>query len=691
MEYSFFTCFVLFAWQYEVYSISPIGEWTMNSSMTLGKRISIGFAILVFITLVLGIMAVFNMRSAAIIAAKLAEVYAPEVKVASQVFKAANEARYNIRAFTQRDDEKALGEAKKWFAELQKNLTLAKELGKKYELKALIENEAKASQSLAEYMASVERSEKLLERKKKADQLLVDNVPMMNQSVLEYIASVRQNQVDELKEATVYKDRMIERMDKIIISNRLSILIGDVRTLGQRGQLKNDVKMVQSSFPKFEEIYTIVKELIGQTRNPKTIELLNKITASAKAYESALKEFSVIMQETAVENAARIKAAADVIDAAEAVVNIGLNNVEALSTESDESLDTATIVMMVGLLIALVLSIAIAIYIIRSIVKIMTEAVKSLSEGTTQVVSASEQISSASVSLAEGASSQASSVEEVSATIEEATASNNQNAENSREANLLAQHSNDAAKVGNQRVGDLMVAMEKITDSSQKIAKIIKTIDEIAFQTNLLALNAAVEAARAGEHGLGFAVVAEEVKNLAERSAGAAKEITGIIEASIDQVKAGTDVANKTKESFTEILNGIKKTSDLIGEIAISAKEQAEGMNQIATAMGSVDQITQQNASASEETAAAAEELNAQALSMLDNVAELAALAGYDMGKEHKSAPKSIKHIAPPVAAPKRLSMNSKKQPAMRTSSPTTTRRNNEEVFPLDESDLKEF
>jgi len=138
-------------------------------------------------------------------------------------------------------------------------------------------------------------------------------------------------------------------------------------------------------------------------------------------------------------------------------------------------------------------------------------------------------------------------VEEVSATIEEATASNNQNAENSREANLLAQHSNDAAKVGNQRVGDLMVAMEKITDSSQKIAKIIKTIDEIAFQTNLLALNAAVEAARAGEHGLGFAVVAEEVKNLAERSAGAAKEITGIIEASIDQVKAGTDVAIKPK------------------------------------------------------------------------------------------------------------------------------------------------
>jgi methyl-accepting chemotaxis protein len=184
-------------------------------------------------------------------------------------------------------------------------------------------------------------------------------------------------------------------------------------------------------------------------------------------------------------------------------------------------------------------------------------------------------------------------------------------------------------------------------------------------------------------------VVAEEVKNLAERSAGAAKEITGIIEASIDQVKAGTEVANKTKESFTEILNGIKKTSDLIGEIAISAKEQAEGMNQIATAMGSVDQITQQNASASEETAAAAEELNAQALSMLDNVSELAMLAGFDMGKENR-APKTTKRLSASVMAPKRLGMSAKK-PMSKPSSPTTSRRNNEEVFPLGEDDLKEF
>ena len=137
-------------------------------------------------------------------------------------------------------------------------------------------------------------------------------------------------------------------------------------------------------------------------------------------------------------------------------------------------------------------------------------------------------------------------------------------------------------------------------------------------------------------------------------------------------------------------INGIKKTSDLIGEIAISAKEQAEGMNQIATAMGSVDQITQQNASASEETAAAAEELIAQALSMLDNVSELALLAGFDMGKENR-APKSVKRISSPSMPPKRLSMSSNTKKPMNKPSMTTSRRNNEDVFPLDESDLKEF
>lgn len=661
----------------------------MGSNMTLGKRISIGFSILVLITLILGALGVINMRSAASDSAKLSDIYAPEVQVATEVFATANQIRYDIRAFTMQDNETALASAKKGFIELQKYLNDAKELGKKYNLKALIENEAKASKALVEYIASVERSEKILANKKAFDKQMADNAAVFMKNAEDYLRT-QEVQLKEEMVAKVESAKLIARLEKITHIGNVMNIGNNARVMGQRAQAKNDVTFLEGAIVQFDGIYKMIAQIRATTVRPINLEQLKNIENAAKIYESALKGFVGVMQATATEGNLRVKVASEVLAAAESVVDLGVKNTSDIAKESTESLSLASWIMIVGLIAALLISILTALFIIRSIVKILTESVKSLSEGTTQVVSASEQISSASVSLAEGASSQASSVEEVSATIEEATASNNQNADNSREANILAQHSNDAAKVGNQRVGDLMVAMQEITASSQKISRIIKTIDEIAFQTNLLALNAAVEAARAGEHGLGFAVVAEEVKNLAERSAGAAKEITGIIEASIDQVKAGTEVANKTKESFTEILNGIKKTSDLIGEIAISAKEQAEGMNQIATAMGSVDQITQQNASASEETAAAAEELNAQALSMLDNVSELALLAGFDMGKENRNAPKSVKRISTPSMPPKRLSMStSSKKPLSKPS--TTSRRNNEDIFPLEESDLKEF
>ncbi len=661
----------------------------MGSNMTLGKRITMGFAILVAITLILGIIGVVNMRSAAAGADKLANIYAPEVQVASEIFKEANQIRYDIRAFVMQDNDAALANAKKELVQLQKDLSVAQELGKKYNLKALLEQESKATKGVNEYITTVERAEKILARKRATTTLMTDNANTFMKNAEDFLTAQNTLMKQEIQ-AKIDPNKLLERLEKINKIGDVIDLGNAARIAGQRAQVRRDITIIEAGVKNFENIYKLISEIRLTVARPANLEQLKAVETAAKNYEGALKSFVTILQETATESSNLVKLAGEVLNAAETVVDLGIKNTTDIAQESNESLSLASWIMIVGLIIAFILSVITAFFIIRSIVKIVTEAVKSLSEGTTQVVSASEQISSASVSLAEGASSQASSVEEVSATIEEATASNNQNADNSREANILAQHSNDAAKVGNQRVGDLMVAMQEITASSQKISRIIKTIDEIAFQTNLLALNAAVEAARAGEHGLGFAVVAEEVKNLAERSAGAAKEITGIIEASIDQVKAGTEVANKTKESFTEILNGIKKTSDLIGEIAISAKEQAEGMNQIATAMGSVDQITQQNASASEETAAAAEELNAQALSMLDNVSELALLAGFDMGKENR-APKSVKRISSPSMPPKRLSMSSNTKKPMNKPSMTTSRRNNEDVFPLDESDLKEF
>lgn len=308
--------------------------------------------------------------------------------------------------------------------------------------------------------------------------------------------------------------------------------------------------------------------------------------------------------------------------------------------------ETRNIILISSAIFA-VLILGIAIYFGNSIATPIISSVRTIAEANNQVVAASDQIAASSQSLAEGASEQASSVEEVSATVEESTATNNQNAENGREADNLARAAHESAKTGNHKVQELMTAMEKITDSSQRIAKIIKTIDEIAFQTNLLALNAAVEAARAGEHGLGFAVVADEVKNLAQRSADAAKETAGIIEEAIEEIKNGNQIAKATNESFAEILDKAKKTSDLIGEISASIKEQADGMNQIATAMGQIDQVTQQNAANSEEAAAAAEQLNAQALAMMESVHDIGRIVGYQAEEVHihsvqKSEPKKL-------------------------------------------------
>ncbi|WP_263833917.1 methyl-accepting chemotaxis protein [Sulfurospirillum oryzae] len=655
---------------------------------TLGFRISLGFGVLIAIVLMIGLTGIINMRTASSDSSRLSQIYVPEVSIANDILQNVSQGRYYILAFSDLDDETALVKAKKNFAELQTNLQKAEELGKKYSLKKLLEHEKIAAKALVDYMASVERSEKTLTRKKTLDAAMVSNAALFLKSTGEY----RQSQEDKfLKEITdkAAPSVLKARYDKLDNLSDILDIATYSRVYGQRAQVVRDASVLDGAIQKFDALYKVIATLKTHTDDTTNMAQLNGIEAAAKVYETSLRGFVSVMQETADEQKTRMKIGTELNSAIDAIIDDGFSTISEISNESSNTLDRASWGMIIGVLLGLVISVVIAFFLIKSIVKVVVDSVKSLSEGTAQVVSASEQISSASVSLAEGASSQASSVEEVSATIEQATASNNQNADNSREANLLAQHSNDAARLGNQQVGDLMIAMEKITDSSQKIAKIIKTIDEIAFQTNLLALNAAVEAARAGEHGLGFAVVAEEVKNLAERSAGAAKEITGIIEASIDQVKMGTEVANRTKESFGEILLSIKKTSDLIGEIAISAKEQAEGMNQIATAMGSVDQITQQNASASEETAAAAEELNAQAISMLESVAEIAALAGYDMGKESAKA-FSIKRVSSSSLSmpPKRLVMAPKKA---KPSFSTATKRSNEEVFPLDEDDLKEF
>jgi methyl-accepting chemotaxis protein len=262
-------------------------------------------------------------------------------------------------------------------------------------------------------------------------------------------------------------------------------------------------------------------------------------------------------------------------------------------------------------------------FLTRSITRPVNKVVAGLSEGSDQVASASGQVSAASQSLAEGASEQASALEETSASIEQLSSMTLTNAENASQANTLMAETGRVVNEANQSMQALTGAMQEITSGSEDMAKIIKTIDEIAFQTNLLALNAAVEAARAGEAGAGFAVVAGEVRNLAMRSADSAKNTARLIDDSIKRIKNGSEIVSKTNEAFERVLTGAKKVGELVGEIAAASNEQAQGISQISKAVAEMDKVIQQNAANAEESASASEELNAQAMQMKEFVADM--------------------------------------------------------------------
>ncbi len=229
------------------------------------------------------------------------------------------------------------------------------------------------------------------------------------------------------------------------------------------------------------------------------------------------------------------------------------------------------------------------------------------------VATGSEEIATGTLDLSQRTEEQASNLEETAASMEELTVTVKQNADTARQASQLAQGASDAATRGGEVVGQVVTTMQDITNSSKKIADIISVIDGIAFQTNILALNAAVEAARAGEQGRGFAVVAGEVRNLAQRSAAAAKEIKDLITASVERVETGSQLVAQAGDSVSDIVNQVKRVNDLINEITSASNEQAEGVAQVGEAVAQLDQATQQNAALVEESAAAAESLKVQA------------------------------------------------------------------------------
>ncbi len=353
------------------------------------------------------------------------------------------------------------------------------------------------------------------------------------------------------------------------------------------------------------------------------------------------------------------------------------------------------------------IALIVAVFMSLRISRPIRHTIAGLTDSATKVASASLQIASASQSLAEGASEQAAGLEETSSSIEEMASMTRQNADNANQANTLMIETSRVVEEANRSMGHLTGSMKEISGASEETAKIIKTIDEIAFQTNLLALNAAVEAARAGEAGAGFAVVADEVRNLALRAADAAKDTANLIEETVKKVKDGSQIVSKTNEAFAKVAGSTRKIGELVGEISAASKEQAQGIDQISKAVSAMDKVVQRNAASAEESASASEEMNGQAGTLKGFVTELVALVGQtehgrdevlegdgegalqeeaSLGCSSQSRAGNPKTL--PVSTMRKSGSGrikgAGKAPGIRKVSP-------DQVIPLDEGDFKEF
>lgn len=298
----------------------------------------------------------------------------------------------------------------------------------------------------------------------------------------------------------------------------------------------------------------------------------------------------------------------------------------------------ATTGIIIGLGVSIVVGVLLAFLIVSSIIRVMNRISSSLAVGAEQTAAAAGQISGSSQVLAQGASEQAAALEETSSSLEEMSSMTKKNAETAQQAASVASETKDVANKGVKAMEKMAEAMSGIEKSASETAKILKTIDEIAFQTNLLALNAAVEAARAGEAGKGFAVVAEEVRNLAMRSAEASKTTAALVEDSVQNAKGGVTIAQQVGTSLQEINVAAAKVDSLVAEIAAASREQSTGIEQVNTAVSQMDKVTQSNAAGAEECASAAEELSSQAEALNGAVAELTRLVG---GRTTSSASRS--------------------------------------------------
>ncbi len=669
----------------------------MLDRFSLAGKLTIGFASVIILAIALSVWAIYGMINAAKGADELVAQVVPTLEGTAAVNVEAQWTAYYILGYTLTSDSKRLETGRDRLKNTKTKLD---------ELKILADNQKMddLSKSVGVVSGKINDYEKLIEQTKTSIEAMNGLIVSMGSAANAFFESVKQSQdavnkqIKQQIDANATIQNVAPLYNELSIINEIIELQSNARVVFLKSQVQNDATLANESIENFAKIIEKLDSVMGQITSEEDKQRFETAKARAVEYKAGIENYLRESKKVTDLASQRMDSAKAAIDTATEAAGAARKRNEEICKSTSTNLNSASFWITIGLAVAALLGLIMAIGITRSITKPINHVIDGLTSGSEQVESAANQVAQSSTQMAEGASEQASSLEETSASLEEMTAMVSQNADNARQASSGAGHARESAIHGREAMGRMGEAITMIKESSDQTAKIIKTIDEIAFQTNLLALNAAVEAARAGDAGKGFAVVAEEVRNLAQRSAEAARNTSELIEGSQRNADNGVAVSQEVAAILDEIVGGVQKVAQLINEVAAATEEQARGIQQLNVAVTQMDQVTQANAANSEEAASASEELSAQAGELSNMVGQLVAVvtgssnrAAAKQSSKHKmkSAPAPAPRKALPPVHPQRVALPPRKnaqqsQDQSRIIGP-------EQAIPFDDDDLANF